>query len=80
MLSTIFSPELAVMSTRSMIRESRVSLKKRLDQQKCCVSVAKHISVMINRLTSTSLAAEDSAKEHWNTVAMVDQSQSIAEC
>ena len=36
---TIFSTELAVMSTRNMIRESRVSSKKRLDVQKCCVSV-----------------------------------------
>ena len=30
--------------------------------QKCCVSVAKHIAVMINRLTSTNLAAKDSKK------------------
>ena len=36
---TIFSPELAVMSARNMIRESRVSSKKSLDVQKCCVSV-----------------------------------------
>ena len=34
---------------------------------------------MINRLTSTSLAATDSTKEYWKTVAM-DQSQSIAKC
>ena len=73
-----FSPELAVMSTRNMIRESRVSSKKSLDVQKCCVSVAKHIVVMINRLTSTSLAAKDSIKEHWKSVAMVVQWQSIA--
>ena len=71
-----FSPELAVMSTRNKIRESRVSSKKNLDVQKCCVSVAKHIVVMINRLTSTSLAAKDSIKEHWKTVVM-DQCQSI---
>ena len=71
-----FSPELAVISTRSMIRESRVSSKKILDIQKCCVSVAKHIVVMINRLTSTSLAAKDSMKEPWKTLAM-DQCQSI---
>ena len=76
MLPTIFSPELAVISTRSKIRESRVSSKKSLDVQKCCVSVAKHIVVMINRLTSTSLAAKDSIKEHWKTVAM-DHCQSI---
>ena len=31
---------------------------------------------MIKRLTSTSLAAKDSIKEHWKTVAM-DQCQSI---
>ena len=71
-----FSPELAVISTRSLIRESRVSSKKSLDVQNFCVSVAKHIVAMINRLTSTSLAAKDSIKEHWKTVAM-DQCQSI---
>ena len=38
-------------------RESQVSSKKTLGVQKCCVSVAKHIVVMIKRLTSTSLAA-----------------------
>ena len=41
-------------------------------------SVAKHIVVMISILTSTSLAATDSIKEHWKSVAMVDQWQSIA--
>ena len=35
-----FFPELAVISTRSMIRENRVSPKKSLDVQKCCVFVA----------------------------------------
>ena len=50
----IFSPELAVMPTRNKIRESRVSSKKSLDAQKCCVSVAKHIVVMLSVLTSTS--------------------------
>ena len=60
----IFSPELAVMSTRNIIRESRVSSKKSLDVQKCYASVAKHIVVMINRLISTSIAAKDSIKEH----------------
>ena len=73
-----FSPGLAVMSTRNMIKESQVFSKKNLDVQKCCVSVAKHIVVMINRLTSTSLAAKDSIKEHWKSVAMVVQWQSIA--
>ena len=59
-----FSPEVAVMPTRNMIKESQVSSKKSFDVQKCCVSVAKHIAVMMNRLTSTSLAAENSTKEH----------------
>ena len=62
MLPTIFSPELAVMSTKNMMRESQVSSKKSLDVQKCCVSVAKHIVFMINRLTTTSLAAKISKK------------------
>ena len=73
-----FSPRLAVMSTRNMIRESRVSSKKSLDVQKCCVSVATHNVVMISVLTSTSLAAKDSIKEHWKSVALVVQWQSIA--
>ena len=75
-----FSPELAVMSTRNMIRLSRVSSKKSLDVQKSCVCVAKHIVVMISVLTSTSLAAKASIKEHWKSVAMVDQCQNIAKC
>ena len=73
-----FCSELAVTYTRNMIRESQVSSEKSLDVQKCCVSVAKHIVVMINRLTSTSLAAKDSLKEHCKSVAIVDQCQSIA--
>ena len=73
-----FSPGLAVMSPRNMIKESQVFSKENLDVQKCCISVAKHIVVMINRLTSTSLAAKDSIKEHWKSVAMVVQWQSIA--
>ena len=76
----IFSPKLAGISTRNMTRESRVSSKKSLDVQKSCVSVAEHIVVMINRLTSICLAAKDSSKEHWKSVAMVDQCQSIAKC
>ena len=76
----IFFSELVVMPTRNMTRESQASSKKNSDVQKCCVSVAKHIVVMINILTSTSLAAKDSKKEHWKTVAMVDQCQSIAKC
>ena len=74
-----FSPEVAVMSKRNMIRENQVYLKKGLDVQKCCTCVAKDIVVMINRLTSTSLAAKDSTKEHWKTVEM-DPCQSIAKC
>ena len=46
-----FFLELAVMPTRNMVRKSRVSSKKSLDVQKCCVSVAKHSVVMISRLT-----------------------------
>ena len=75
-----FSPELAVMSIRNLTRESQVSSKKSLGVQKCCVSVGKHIVVMINRLTSASLAAKDSKKEHWKSMVMVDQCQSIAKC
>ena len=74
------SPELAVMSSRNMIRESRVPSKMSLDVQKCCVSVAKHVVVMISVLTSTSSAAKDSVKEHWKSVAMVDQCQNFAKC
>ena len=77
MQPSFFSPKLAVMSTRNMIRESRVSSKKSLDVQKVCACVAKHMVVMINRLTRTSLAAKDSLKDHWKAVAM-DQCQSIA--
>ena len=66
------------MSTRNLIRESQVSSGKSLGVQKCCVSVAKHIVVMITRLTSTSLAAKVSIKEHWKSVVMVDQCQNIA--
>ena len=75
-----FSPERVVIPTRNMIRESRASSKKNLDAQKCCVSVAKHIVVMISILISTNLAAKDSTKEHWKTVAIVDQCQIIAKC
>ena len=73
-----FSQELAVVSTRNIIKRVPVLLKKILVEQKCCVSVAKHIVVMINRPTSTSLAAKDSIKENWKSVAMVDQCQNIA--
>ena len=68
----IFSPEVAVMPTRNMIKESHVSSKKNLGVQKSCVSVPKHIVVMMNRIASTSSAAKDSTKEHWKSVAMVN--------
>ena len=80
MQPTTFSPELVVIPTTNMIRENRASSKKNLDVQKCCVSVAKHIIVMISILISTSLAAKDSIKEHSKTVAMVDQCQNNAKC
>ena len=80
MQPTTFSPELVVIPTRNMIRGSRASSKKNLDVRKCCVSVAKHIVVMISILLSTILAAKDSTKEHWKTVAMVDQCQTIEKC
>ena len=57
-----FFPEFVVIPTRNMIRESRVSSKKKSDVQKCCVPVAKHIVVMVGKLTSTSLAATGSTK------------------
>ena len=56
----------------------RVSSKKSLDVQKCCVSVAKQNVVMISVLTGASLAAKDSIKEHWKSVAMVVLWQNIA--
>ena len=76
----IFSPELVFIPTRNMIRESRASSKKNLDVQKCCVSVAKHIVVMMSKLTNISLAAKDSIKNHLKIVVMVDQCQNIAKC
>ena len=75
-----FFPRTCCIIHKSMIIESQVSSKKSLDVQKCCVSVAKHIVVMINRLTSTSLAAKDPIKEHWKSVAVVDQCQNIVKC
>ena len=58
-----------------MIRENQGSSKKSLDVQKCGVSVAKQIVVMVIRLTRTSLAAKGSKKQHWKSVAMVGQCQ-----
>ncbi len=60
--------------------QNRVSSKKSLHVQKCCVSVAKPIVVMISVLRSTSSAANGSIREHWKSVAMVDQCQNIAKC
>ena len=58
-----FSPELALMPTRNMIRDSRDYLKKSLDVQKCCARVAKPIVATIERVTSTNSVARDSIKE-----------------
>ena len=55
-----FSPELAVMPIRNMIRESRVYLKRSLDVQKCCACVAKSLVATIERVTSTNSVAKDS--------------------
>ena len=63
MQSIIFSPELAVMSTRNMVRESRDYIKKSLDLQKCCACVAKPIVATIERVTSTNSVARDSIRE-----------------
>ena len=60
-----FSPGLAVMPTRNIIRESRDCLKKSLDVQKCCACVAKPIVATIERVTSTNSVAWDSIKEPW---------------
>ena len=78
MQPAIFSSEIALMPTKNMIRESRVSSKRSLDVQKCCVSVPRQIVVLINRLTGTSLAASDWIKGYWKNAAMVNQSQNIA--
>ena len=58
-----FSPELAVIPTRNMRRESRDCLKKSLDVQKCCACVAKSIVATIERVTSTNSVARNSIKE-----------------
>ena len=74
-----FFPRTCCNTHKKHDKREPVSSKKSLDVQKCFVSVAKHIVVMINRLTSTSLAAKDSIKEYWKTVAM-DRCQSIEKC
>ena len=77
MQQALFSPELAVLPTRNMIRESRNYLKKSLDVQNCCACVTKPIVVAIERVTSTNSVTRDSLKELWKTVEM-DPCQSIA--
>ena len=63
----ISSPELAVMPTRNMIRESRDYSKKSLDVQECCACVAKPIVATIERVTSITSVARESIKELSNT-------------
>ena len=60
---TIFSPELAVIPTKIMIRQNWDYLKKRLDVQECCACVAKPIVAKIERVTSTNSVARDTIKE-----------------
>ena len=79
MQPTIFYPELAVMPTRNMIRESQVSSKNGLVMQKCCVCAAKPIVATIKRLTSINSVARDSIRELSKTVEM-DPCQTIAKC
>ena len=57
-----FSPELSVMLTRNMIKESRDFLKKILGVQKSGACVAKPIVSTIERVTSTPPVARDSNK------------------
>ena len=63
MQPTIFPPELAVMPTRNLTRESRDYLKKSLDVQKCCARLAKPIIASIERVASTNSVARNSIKE-----------------
>ena len=56
----IFSSELAVISTRNMIRESRDSSRKKTCVRNCCACVAKPIVATIERVTSTNSVARDS--------------------
>ena len=63
MQPTVFSPELAVMPTRNMIRESRDYIKKRLDVEKGCACVPKPVFATIERVKSTNSVARDSKKE-----------------
>ena len=79
MQPAIFSPELAVMSTRNMIRESRVSSKKSLDVQKCCACVRQTYGCYDKQTNKNKFSSKGHTKKHWKTVAM-DQCQSIAKC
>ena len=58
-----FSPELAVMPTRNMIRESRDYSENSLDVRKCCACVAKNIVATIERVAGTNSVARDSIKK-----------------
>ena len=79
MQRTVFFPELVIMPTRNMIMENWDYFKKNSGVRKCCACAAKHIVVMINRVTTTNSVARESTKELWKTVEM-DPSQSIAKC
>ena len=79
MQQAIFPPEVAVVFTRNMIRESWDCLKKNSGVQKCCVGVAKPIVATMERVKSTNSVAGDSIKDLWKTVEM-DTCQSIAKC
>ena len=67
-----FSPELAAMSTRNMIRESQVSSKKSLGVQKCCVS-SETYCCYDKHTHKHKFSSKGLNKEHWKSVATVDQ-------
>ena len=77
MQSTIFSQKRVVLLTRSMLRESRDYLKKKLGVPKSCACVAKPIVAAIERVTSIKSVARDSIRDLWKTVA-IDPFQSVA--
>ena len=55
---TVCLSECVATHTRNMIRGNQVSLRKILDLQKCYVFAIKRTAVMIERVTSTSIAAK----------------------
>ena len=71
------SPELAVMSTRNRMREPGLIKEEFICAEMLCFC-SKTYCVMMSVVTSTSLSAKDSIKEHWKSVAMFVQWQSIA--